>query len=165
MKKTLNELISQKIISGPEIDRYAYRMGFIGKKVVFTNGCFDILHRGHLEYLQAAADLGDILVVGLNSDASVKRLKGENRPINNQNDRAFALASLVFVDAVIIFDEDTPLELIQRVKPNVLVKGGDYSIGNIVGADFVKNIGGEVQVIPFVDGYSTTQIIEKMKEA
>src|SRR5690606_34524896 len=129
------------------------------------NGCFDILHRGHLEYLQAAADLGDILVVGLNSDASVKRLKGENRPINNQNDRAFALASLVFVDAVIIFDEDTPLELIQRVKPNVLVKGGDYSIGNIVGADFVKNIGGEVQVIPFVDGYSTTQIIEKMKEA
>lgn len=164
MKKTLNELISQKIISGPEIDRYAYRMGFIGKKVVFTNGCFDILHRGHLEYLQAAADLGDILVVGLNSDASVKRLKGENRPINNQNDRAFALASLVFVDAVIIFDEDTPLELIQRVKPNVLVKGGDYSIGNIVGADFVKNIGGEVQVIPFVDGYSTTQIIEKMKE-
>lgn len=165
MKKTLNELISQKIISGPEIDRYAYRMGFIGKKVVFTNGCFDILHRGHIEYLQAAADLGDILVVGLNSDASVKRLKGENRPINNQNDRAFALASLVFVDAVIIFDEDTPLELIQRVKPNVLVKGGDYSIGNIVGADFVKNIGGEVQVIPFVDGYSTTQIIEKMKEA
>lgn len=165
MKKTLNELISQKIISGPEIDRYAYRMGFIGKKVVFTNGCFDILHRGHLEYLQAAADLGDILVVGLNSDASVKRLKGENRPINNQNDRAFALASLVFVDAVIIFDEDTPLELIQRVKPNVLVKGGDYSIGNIVGADFVKNIGGEVQVIPFVDGYSTTQIIDKMKEA
>jgi len=165
VKKTLNELISQKIISGPEIDRYAYRMGFIGKKVVFTNGCFDILHRGHLEYLQAAADLGDILVVGLNSDASVKRLKGENRPINNQNDRAFALASLVFVDAVIIFDEDTPLELIQRVKPNVLVKGGDYSIGNIVGADFVKNIGGEVQVIPFVDGYSTTQIIEKMKEA
>lgn len=165
MKKTLNELISQKIISGPEIDRYAYRMGFIGKKVVFTNGCFDILHRGHLEYLQSAADLGDILVVGLNSDASVKRLKGENRPINNQNDRAFALASLVFVDAVIIFDEDTPLELIQRVKPNVLVKGGDYSIGNIVGADFVKNIGGEVQVIPFVDGYSTTQIIEKMKEA
>lgn len=164
MKKTLNELISQKIISGPEIDRYAYRMGFIGKKVVFTNGCFDILHRGHLEYLQAAADLGDILVVGLNSDASVKRLKGENRPINNQNDRAFALASLVFVDAVIIFDEDTPLELIQRVKPNVLVKGGDYSIGNIVGADFVKNIGGEVQVIPFVDGYSTTQIIEKMKK-
>lgn len=165
MKKTLNELISQKIISGPEIDRYAYRMGFIGKKVVFTNGCFDILHRGHLEYLQAAADLGDILIVGLNSDASVKRLKGEKRPINNQNDRAFALASLVFVDAVIIFDEDTPLELIQRVKPNVLVKGGDYSIGNIVGADFVKNIGGEVQVIPFVDGYSTTQIIEKMKEA
>lgn len=164
MKKTLNELISQKIISGPEIDRYAYRMGFIGKKVVFTNGCFDILHRGHLEYLQAAADLGDILVVGLNSDASVKRLKGENRPINNQNDRAFALASLVFVDAVIIFDEDTPLELIQRVKPNVLVKGGDYTVDSIVGADFVKGLGGDVQVIPFVDGYSTTHIIDKMKK-
>lgn len=164
MKKNLNELISQKIISGPDIDRYAYRMGFIGKKVVFTNGCFDILHRGHLEYLQAAADLGDILIVGLNSDESVKRLKGENRPINNQNDRAFALASLVFVDAVVIFDEDTPLELIQRVKPNVLAKGGDYSIDTIVGADFIKNIGGDVQVIPFVDGYSTTQIIEKMKK-
>lgn len=164
MKKSLNELISQKIIAGPEVDRYAYRMNFIGKKVVFTNGCFDILHRGHLEYLQSAADLGDILIIGLNSDDSVKRLKGNSRPINTQDDRAFALASLAFVDAVIIFDEDTPLELINRVKPNVLAKGGDYALENIVGADFVKNNGGQVEVISFVNGYSTTQLIEKLKE-
>lgn len=161
--KKLAELITQKIVSGADIDRYAYRMQFIGKKVVFTNGCFDVLHRGHFDYLQAAADLGDILIVGLNSDASVKRLKGENRPLNNQDDRAMALASLVYVDAVIIFDEDTPLELITRVKPNVLTKGGDYTIDTIVGASYVKDLGGEVVVIPFTEGYSTSSILEKIK--
>lgn len=130
--------------------------------VVFTNGCFDVLHRGHITYLSKARDLGDCLVVGLNSDASVKRLKGENRPINNENDRALVLAALSFVDHIILFEEDTPKELIEQVKPNILVKGGDYAIENIVGADFVTQNGGKVLTIPFVDGYSSTKIIHAL---
>ena len=128
-------------------------------KVVFTNGCFDVLHRGHVTYLAAARDLGDCLVVGLNSDASVKRLKGENRPINNENDRALVLAALSFIDYIILFEEDTPKNLIEQVKPDILVKGGDYKIEDIVGADFVQKNGGKVLTIPFVDGYSSTKII------
>lgn len=127
--------------------------------VVFTNGCFDVLHRGHITYLAAARDLGDCLVVGLNSDASVKRLKGENRPINNEKDRALLLAALSFVDYIIIFEEDTPKNLIEQVQPDILVKGGDYKIEDIVGADFVQSHGGEVLTIEFVDGYSSTKII------
>ena len=127
--------------------------------VVFTNGCFDVLHRGHVTYLAAARDLGDCLVVGLNSDASVKRLKGENRPINNENDRALVLAALSFIDYIILFEEDTPKNLIEQVKPDILVKGGDYKIEDIVGADFVQKNGGKVLTIPFVDGYSSTKII------
>lgn len=127
--------------------------------VVFTNGCFDVLHRGHITYLAAARDLGDCLVVGLNSDASVKRLKGENRPINNEKDRALLLAALSFVDYIIIFEEDTPKNLIVQVQPDILVKGGDYKIEDIVGADFVQSHGGEVLTIEFVDGYSSTKII------
>lgn len=127
--------------------------------VVFTNGCFDVLHRGHVTYLAAARDLGDCLVVGLNSDTSVKRLKGESRPINNENDRAFVLAALSFIDYIILFEEDTPQRLIEQVKPDILVKGGDYKIENIVGADFVQKNGGKVLTIPFVDGYSSTKII------
>ena len=135
-----------------------------GKKIVFTNGCFDILHHGHLAYLAQAASFGNILMVGVNSDASVKRLKGQDRPLTHENDRAFQLASLLVVDAVCIFDEDTPKELIELVRPNVLAKGGDYSIETIVGADFILNNGGSVEVIPFVNGYSTTSIIEHIKK-
>ena len=130
-------------------------------KVVFTNGCFDVLHRGHACYLAQARELGDCLVVGLNSDSSVKRLKGESRPVNCENDRALLLASLEAVDYVIVFEEDTPLELIKAVMPDVLVKGGDYTIDNIVGADVVVKNGGSVLTIPFVEGYSSTKVISK----
>lgn len=134
------------------------------RKVVFTNGCFDILHRGHATYLAQARELGDLLVVGLNTDASVRRLKGPSRPVNNEHDRAFLLAALACVDFVILFDEDTPAELIRRVQPDVLVKGGDYTLDNIVGADFVLQNGGTVTTIPFVDGYSTTLTLQKISQ-
>lgn len=131
-----------------------------GKKVVFTNGCFDILHRGHVEYLQKAKELGDLLVLGLNSDSSVKRLKGESRPINNEKDRAIILSALECVDYIIIFYEDTPLELIKNLKPDILVKGGDYKIENVVGREYAK----ETVLIDFVDGYSTTKIIKNIND-
>lgn len=133
-----------------------------GKKVVFTNGCFDILHRGHVTYLNEARKLGDALIVGLNSDASVKRLKGDSRPINSERDRKFVLQNLRSVDGVEIFEEDTPLELIKAVKPLVLVKGGDWKIDQIVGSREVVDWGGEVMSLNFVDGYSTTSVIEKI---
>ncbi len=133
-----------------------------GRKMVFTNGCFDILHRGHLDYLARAAALGNMLVVGVNTDASVRRLKGEQRPVNGEADRLFALASLLLVDAVILFDEDTPAALIEALQPDVLAKGGDYTVDRIVGADTVLSRGGRVEVIPFVAGYSTTGLIEKI---
>lgn len=136
----------------------------LGKKIVFTNGVFDVLHHGHLDYLAKAASHGNILVVGVNSDASVKRLKGDERPLNHEQDRAFQLASLMFVDAVCIFEEDTPMELITNVQPDVLAKGGDYTPETIVGADLVTRRGGRVEVIPFVDGYSTTSLIERIKK-
>ncbi len=131
-----------------------------GKKIVFTNGCFDILHRGHVEYLQKAKELGDLLVLGLNSDSSVKRLKGESRPINNEKDRAIILSALECVDYIIIFDEDTPFELIKNLKPDILVKGGDYKIENVVGREYAK----ETVLIDFVDGYSTTKIIKNIND-
>jgi len=134
-----------------------------GEKVVFTNGCFDILHLGHVDYLEKASQLGSKLVVGVNTDRSVKRLKGENRPVNNEYARCRVLAALGFTDAVILFDEETPLRLIQALLPDVLVKGADYSLQNIVGADVVLGHGGEVKTIEFTDGYSTTQTIAKMK--
>ncbi len=134
------------------------------QKIVFTNGCFDILHIGHIKYLKEAKNKGDILVVGLNSDSSVKRLKGPERPINSEKDRIDMLAELDFIDYIVLFEEDTPYNLICRVHPDILVKGGDYNVDNIVGADFVKSYGGSVEVIPFVDGKSTTNIINKMKE-
>ncbi|OFX80031.1 MAG: glycerol-3-phosphate cytidylyltransferase [Bacteroidetes bacterium GWE2_29_8] len=129
--------------------------------IVFTNGCFDIIHLGHIKYLAQAASLGSKLIIGLNSDASVKRLKGNDRPINNQYARSFVLAALFMVDAVIIFEEDTPEILIKNISPDILVKGGDYEEKNIVGAEFVKNNGGEIQIISFIEGYSTTKIINK----
>lgn len=133
-----------------------------GKKVVFTNGCFDILHKGHVTYLNEAKSCGDILVVGLNSDASVKRLKGETRPVNNELDRKFVLENLKAIDFVFIFEEDTPLNLIKEVSPDVLVKGGDWKVEQIVGSDFVIANGGEVRSLNFVNGYSTTNIIHKI---
>ena len=135
-----------------------------GKKIVFTNGCFDILHRGHAEYLEQAKSLGDLLVVGVNSDESVKRLKGDDRPINNESDRAFMLDKLKPVDLVTIFTEDTPFNLISKVIPDVLVKGGDWKEEDIVGSDVVKGHGGKVISLKFVDSYSTTSIIDRMSK-
>ena len=134
------------------------------KKIVFTNGCFDILHRGHADYLARAASLGDLLAVGLNTDESVRKLKGKSRPIVDEFSRAFILASLMFVDAVILFDEDTPFNLINFIQPDILVKGSDYSKENIVGADIVEKKGGSIVTIDFVPGFSTTSIIEKITE-
>jgi D-glycero-beta-D-manno-heptose 1-phosphate adenylyltransferase len=131
-------------------------------KIVFTNGCFDILHRGHIEYLSKARDKGEVLIIGLNSDASVKRIKGEGRPVQDESSRALVLASLRFVEGIVLFNEDTPYELIRIVKPDVLVKGGDYNEDTIVGADIVKATGGEVVVIPLVEGYSTTEILKRV---
>lgn len=158
----MRELMLNKIKSGPEIEKYLNREHFTGKKIVFTNGCFDVLHIGHIRLLMAAADLGDTLVVGLNSDESVKRLKGENRPLHNQNIRAEQLAALVPVDAVIIFEEDTPENLIRLVKPNILVKGGDYTEDSIAGASFVKSYGGEVKIFETVEGFSSSGIIKTL---
>ena len=134
-----------------------------GKKIVFTNGCFDILHRGHVEYLAKAAAFGDVMVVGLNTDASVKRLKGPSRPVNDEYARAFVLAGLEFVSAVVLFDEDTPYNLIKKVQPDFLVKGSDYKPENIVGYDIVTAKGGKVVTVDLVEGYSTTKTIEKMQ--
>lgn len=161
----IKDVINRKIFTSKkdvEFLRLRAFWRFKNQRIVFTNGCFDILHRGHLEYLMQAASLGNVLVIGLNSDNSVKRLKGENRPVQDQESRALALASLQFVNAVVIFDEDTPYELIKTIQPQVLAKGGDYNKENIVGSDVVLANGGQVEVIPFVDGYSTTNIINQL---
>ena len=134
-----------------------------GEKIIFTNGCFDIIHKGHIQVLANAADLGDRLIIGLNSDISVQKLKGLNRPIVEEDARAFLLASLNFVDAVVLFSEETPINLITTLKPNILAKGGDYAISSIVGYKEVKEYNGEVIIVPFVDGFSSTSIIEKIK--
>jgi len=134
-----------------------------GEKVVFTNGCFDILHRGHVEVLARTADLGNRLIIGLNSDQSIQALKGKNRPIENEDSRAILLASLSFVDAVVLFSEETPYNLISTLLPNILAKGGDYKITEISGHDVVQNNGGEVILVPFIDGFSSTNIIDKIK--
>lgn len=132
-------------------------------KIVFTNGCFDLLHKGHVEYLAKAADHGDILVVGMNSDDSVKRIKGDSRPIQDESSRTMTLASLKMVTLVVVFDEDTPYNLIKEVKPDVLVKGADYKEDDIVGSDIVKENGGEIVTVDLTEGYSTSNIIEKIK--
>jgi rfaE bifunctional protein nucleotidyltransferase chain/domain len=128
-------------------------------KIVFTNGCFDILHRGHVEYLQKSKALGDLLVVGINSDASVKRLKGNSRPINNEQDREFMLKSLECVDEVLVFNEDTPLNIIESLRPNIITKGGDYTVEEVVGHDIVP----ETYIISLTNGYSTTNFIERIR--
>ena len=158
MKKT--EIIKSKILDRHALERNLAFWRFKSRKIVFTNGCFDILHRGHVEYLSQARNKGDVLVVGLNTDASVRRLKGANRPVNPQEARAMVLASLFFVDAVVLFDENTPYELIKTVQPDVLVKGADYQPENIVGYDIVTAKGGTVETVALVEGFSTTGIVE-----
>jgi D-glycero-beta-D-manno-heptose 1-phosphate adenylyltransferase len=157
MNKT--HLIQSKIFLRDQLVRQIEVWRFLNKKIVFTNGCFDILHLGHIDYLIKASEQGQKLIIGLNSDDSVKRLnKSKNRPLQDQNSRAMVLASLVFVDAVVIFDEDTPLELIKLLKPDVLVKGGDYTKETVVGSDIVK----ETVIIELTPGYSTTAIEKKI---
>jgi rfaE bifunctional protein nucleotidyltransferase chain/domain len=134
------------------------------KKIVFTNGCFDLIHRGHIEYLSQAADLGHVLIIGVNTDASVQKLKGKNRPLQDEQSRLLILAALEFVDAVILFDEETPYELIKKVQPHILVKGADYQPEEIVGYDIVKARGGEIKTLDFIAGYSTTAIEQKIKK-
>lgn len=135
-----------------------------GKKVVFTNGVFDLLHIGHITYLAKSSELGDKLIIGLNSDNSVKRIKGNDRPVNDQNSRAALLAALFFVDGIVLFEEDTPLNLITALMPDILVKGADYAIENIVGGKEVMANGGEVKTIDLVEGYSSTSIINKIRK-
>jgi rfaE bifunctional protein nucleotidyltransferase chain/domain len=155
-------VIKQKIISYPELDRLLAFWKFRSLKIVFTNGCFDILHLGHVEYLSQAASFGDILIIGLNSDVSIKSIKGPFRPVQDEFARASILASLQFVSKVIIFDEDTPYELIKKIQPDILVKGADYKPEDIVGYDIVKAKGGEIITIEYVEGYSTTGILNKL---
>lgn len=156
------ERIQEKIITCDKLDQNLAYYRFLNSKIVFTNGCFDILHPGHIEYLYKAAEFGHILVIGLNTDNSVKRLKGEKRPLQDENARAVVLAGLGCVDMVVLFEEDTPLNLINKIQPDVLVKGGDYKIEDIVGYSEVLSFGGEVISIPFVDGFSSTNILNKI---
>ena len=158
----LPQIIPQKIFDLSGLQHQLSRWRLLGKTVAFTNGCFDILHQGHIASLSDAAREADFLVVGLNSDASTCRLKGESRPINDQHARATVMASLLMVDAVILFEEDTPLNLINAIRPDVLVKGGDYTLEQIVGAKEVIEAGGRVVINPIVPGFSTTGIIEKI---
>ena len=157
--------ITHKILSGDSLDEKLQEWRSTGKKIVFTNGCFDLLHAGHLSYLAEAAALGDVLIIGLNSDTSVQVLKGPSRPVNPEQSRAIMLASMFFVSAVVLFSEQTPLNIIKHIKPNVLVKGGDYEIDQIVGADETLAAGGEVKVLPFLPGFSSTAIIDKIKNS
>lgn len=158
------QAIPDKIFTLQTIQLQLNRWRLLGKKIVFANGVFDILHEGHIASLSEAASYGNILIVGVNADASVKHLKGESRPVNAAQSRALLLASLLMTDAVIIFEEDTPINLITTILPDVLVKGGDYTLEQIVGAKEVIANGGEVKIVPIVEGFSTTGIIEKMRK-
>ncbi len=161
-----HEHIYSKILT---LDELTERLGVMrqGQQkpvVVFSNGCFDLVHRGHVDYLSRARDLGDLLVVGLNSDSSVRRLKGESRPVSNESSRAAVLAAMEFVDYVVVFEEDTPLRLIENICPDILVKGGDYDRSNVVGADFVEAHGGRLELLSLVPGESTTRLVERIKQ-
>ncbi len=158
-------VIKKKILNVNQLQNALVTWRLMSQKIVFTNGCFDILHAGHVISLAGAASFGNRLIVGVNSDASVRRLKGENRPLQNQGGRALLLAAMHFIDAVIIFDEDTPEKLIRAVSPDVLVKGGDYRVEDIAGADWVINHGGKVELINYLDNSSSTNIIKKIKES
>ena len=167
MSPTMNngsQSLLSRLLTADDAARRCFVESLRGGQVVFTNGVFDLLHRGHLEYLQEARNLGNMLIVGLNSDESVRRLKGPQRPLIGQEDRACALLALRAVDFVILFDEDTPAALIETIKPHILVKGGDYSADSIVGADFMQRQGGKVVTIPFREGYSTSRLIDEIVE-
>ena len=155
--------LTEKILDAPAAARAVAARRQRGERLVFTNGCFDILHPGHVRYLQAARGLGEVLLVGVNSDASVRRLKGPTRPVMAEADRVTVLAALESVDYVVLFGEDTPLELIRTVQPDVLVKGGDWAVDQIVGREVVEARGGQVLAIPFVAGHSTTGVIERIE--
>ena len=157
--------ISERIFTLEELKSRIKWWRLINKTIAFTNGVFDIMHQGHIKVLSEAASFADVLIVGVNSDASVQRLKGSGRPVNNEQSRALILASLIMVDAVVVFEEDTPLDLIKNILPDVLVKGGDYTPETIVGADVVAANGGRIEIIPTKEGFSTTGIINKMKQA
>lgn len=163
MENSLSALLSEKVCDLPALLQQVSNWKGLDQQIVFTNGVFDVLHIGHVSYLLRAKNLGDKLIIGLNSDASVKRLKGLSRPINNQNDRAALLSALYFVDAIVVFEEDTPLNLITNINPDILVKGGDYTVNNIVGSQEVQARGGRVETISFVEGFSSTNIIEKLQ--
>lgn len=156
--------IGERIFSAEHLQSQIKWWRLINKTIAFTNGVFDILHEGHIKILSQAASFADFLIVGVNSDASVKRLKGNSRPVNNEQSRSLILASLIMTDAVIIFDEDTPLNIIKKIMPDVLIKGGDYTQETIVGANEVMSNGGRVEIIPLEEGFSTTEIIKKMKK-
>lgn len=156
--------IMSKIITGEKLSKTLALWRFKDYKIVFTNGCFDILHRGHVEYLSKAASHGDVMIVGLNSDASVKNIKGESRPVQDQESRALILASLQFVSIVVFFDEDTPYNLIKLVQPDVLVKGADYKPEEIVGYEIVSSKGGKIVTIDLIEGHSTTGILNKISK-
>lgn len=151
-----------KIISREKARQIAKQLHEAKQPIVFTNGCFDLLHRGHIELLHFAKEQGKVLFVGLNSDSSVQRLKGTGRPINSQDDRAAVLSAIEYVDYVVVFDEDTPFELIAVIQPDVLVKGGDYELQDIVGRDIVEGHGGKVLVFPLINGFSSTQLLNKL---
>ena len=155
-------LTEHKIISIDEISNRVRSWKKESRKLVFTNGCFDILHSGHVRYLQTAAGFGDILVLGLNSDTSVRKLKGSRRPIMTQTDRAYILSAIEAIDCIVIFYEETPARLIQKISPDVLVKGGDYLPGDVVGYDTVKENGGCVKIVPYVEGKSTSEIVNSI---
>jgi D-glycero-beta-D-manno-heptose 1-phosphate adenylyltransferase len=155
--------LNNKIVTGSGLMRQVAQLKFFGKTIAFTNGCFDILHAGHIESLKEAAKLADYLIVAVNSDESVRKLKGEGRPVNNEENRALVLAALSMLDAVVIFNEDTPLDLIKEIKPDFLVKGGDYKVEDIAGAKEVIAAGGKVIINPIKTGFSTTGMINKLK--
>ncbi|MDD2530151.1 MAG: D-glycero-beta-D-manno-heptose 1-phosphate adenylyltransferase [Bacteroidales bacterium] len=157
--------IHNKIISFDNIEKQVLKWREENKKIVFTNGCFDIIHRGHVDYLSKAKDLGDILIIGLNTDLSVRNIKGNTRPIQDENSRAIILASMQFVDAIVFFSEPTPYTLIKEIQPDILVKGADYKKEDIVGYDIVSQRGGKVETIEFIEGYSTSNIERKIKNA
>lgn len=158
------DYIKNKILTPQALLSKRAYWSFKNQSVVFTNGCFDIIHRGHVEYLAKAASLGTVMVIGVNTDHSVRKIKGKDRPVQDQDTRALVLAAMEFVSAVILFDEDTPYELIKSVQPDILVKGADYKPEDIVGYDIVTGRGGKVVTIPFVEGFSTTSIIQKLSK-
>lgn len=165
MKHSISKFIEGKYYSRETVVAATKRWKFLGKKIVFTNGVFDLLHDGHLKSLHEAASHGDILLIGLNSDASVKKLKGDSRPIQGEATRSAVLANLFITDGIILFDADTPLELIKLILPDVLVKGGDYEIKDIAGAKEVIAAGGEVIIVPILAGHSTSNTVAKMRKA